>query len=306
MVTLTLTIYQVICVRQRIHLIRNELPELPVGIILPNVTRADAEKNFTGLLKYLVNFGFYKFGIEITCFVMVIAIGSRTDFMSIVLAIYLLVFTLLSRESLSILWPYFLITIGILLPFQYLLCLGFPPFLCWRYSWERLNRSLLDWLFLPYHVVGVYHPPESHRILSDFLVLLFASLQSIVFRIEFNFPDYPGGSNSGKPEKHVIIGDFFTSGRSHFDQFRAAFFTAFCWLTLAIVFWAAMVPDNLLGVGYIMGCFVFLWSGSEFYLRPIRSIIIAWNMLIFYTISVIVMKIVLEVFYVFFPSINLF
>lgn len=295
-VTLALTLQQVIYVRQKIHSIVEEIPQLPAGITLPDITRADAEKDFTGLLKYLLNFGFYKFGIEITCFMMVVSIGSRSDFMSIYLAIYLLVFTLCSRKTVSRIWAYFLISIAILMPLQYLLCLGFPPILCWKYYWENVNQALLDWLFLPYHFENAVRRPEASRIYCDFFVLLLASRQLFVFKTESHSKDYPGGSNSDQPDNSVVIEDFFTSGKNRYDHSRAAFFTAFCWLTLAIVFWTAMIPDNLLGVGYIIGCFVFLWSGSEFYLRPIRSIIFAWNMLIFYTIAVIAMKISLEVY----------
>lgn len=34
--------------------------------VFENVTREDAEKDFTQLLKFLINYGFYKFGYEVS------------------------------------------------------------------------------------------------------------------------------------------------------------------------------------------------------------------------------------------------
>ncbi|XP_074605429.1 piezo type mechanosensitive ion channel component isoform X3 [Brevipalpus obovatus] len=297
LVALFLTLRSVVVVRQKIHYIRAGIKPLPPGIALPNVSRGDAEKGFIGLAKFVLNFGFFRFGLELTCFMIAIAIGYRSDSMSVFLAINLAIFTLCSRETVRKVWPYFLAIMSIMLPLEYLMCVGLPPGLCWTYKWSSLPIDLQRWLFLP---TGFPNSLDSSRLFYDFFVIIFSSCQSHVFSIENGSERYthPAGSNCEQDDTQnssVMIEDFFTSGKNRYDHLRAAFFTSFCWLTLAVVFWAAMAPNNLFGVGYIIGCFVFLWSGSEFYLRPYKSIIFSWKILIFYNISVIISKIILEI-----------
>lgn len=297
MIALFLTLRSVVAVRQKIRHIRTGIKPLPPGIALPNVSREDAEKGFIGLAKFLLNFGFFRFGLELTCFMIAIAIGCRSDSMSVFLAINLAIFTLCSRETTRKVWPYFLTIMCIMLPLEYFVCIGLPPGLCWTYKWSSLPLELKKWLFLP---VDSPNTLDSSRLFYDFFVIVFSSCQSHVFSIESGPGRYthPAGSNCEQDDTQnssIMIEDFFTSGKSRYDHLRAAFFTSFCWLTLAVVFWAAMAPNNLFGVGYIIGCFVFLWSGSEFYLRPYKSIIFSWKILILYNISVILAKIILEV-----------
>lgn len=54
-------------------------------------------------------------------------------------------------------------------------------------------KHLRTWLFLPYAM----HPPHAMKLVFDFFLLLFASRQLRVFRIEKVHGDsYLGGSNS--------------------------------------------------------------------------------------------------------------
>jgi len=39
-----------------------------VGILFPQITRYDADKSILDCLKFLLNYGFYKFGVEVRLF----------------------------------------------------------------------------------------------------------------------------------------------------------------------------------------------------------------------------------------------
>lgn len=78
------------------------------------------------------------------------------------------------------------------------------------------------------------------------------------------------------------------------DVFKRGILLGFLWITLAIVFLAGTNRVNLFSIGYLLGSFVFLWQGTDFYLRPIPKILTWWNWLLGYNIMVIMTKTVLQ------------
>ncbi|XP_053201557.1 piezo-type mechanosensitive ion channel component-like isoform X3 [Panonychus citri] len=298
-VTLMLTVNSIVCIRQQIHRQRKNIKPLPLGIALVGVKRQDAENGFFGLSRYLINYCFYKFGLELTCFVIVIAIQGRQDIVSCFYAISLITFTMCPRRVINRLWPYFLGFLCIFVPIEYISCVGLPPGFCFNYPWKMSPYFSIcrEWLFLPDFI----KPPNAQKLFYDFFVLLLSGRQYLVFKIERR-PDssnYDGGDNIdlGSEEcSHVPdFEDFFTFTHTIYDHMRSLFYTTFVWITLAVVFLTAMTPDNLFGVGYIIGCFIFLWMGSDIYLRQQRNIVLAWKILVFYNLFVILSKTILQI-----------
>lgn len=96
------------------------------------------------------------------------------------------------------------------------------------------------------------------------------------------------------------------------DVIKRVVLQGFLWVTLAIVFLAGTNRVNVFSIGYLVGAFVFLWQGSDFYLRPIPKIIKAyeelqitiitiyfqfsfrWNWLLGYNVLVITLKTILQ------------
>ena len=74
-------------------------------VLFPKIVRQDAEKDLPNFLKYMFNYGFYKFGIEICLMATVALIGSRMDLVACFYAFWLCFLFALSREKLSIVWP---------------------------------------------------------------------------------------------------------------------------------------------------------------------------------------------------------
>ncbi|RWS08455.1 Piezo-type mechanosensitive ion channel component 2-like protein, partial [Dinothrombium tinctorium] len=295
LIVIILTLNTVVLIRQSIHRLRHNEQCPPQGIIFPNITRKEADKGIVECLKYFANYFFYKFGLEITAFVIVLLIAYRIDIVALIAAFWLMIFGLSSRIFVSKIWPIFVGMMCILLPLEYFICIGIPPGLCTQYPWCNWPRALLIWLYLP----SFTNLPNAHEIYFDFFVLLFATRQLFVFCIEKSCTDYDGGDNSefGTPSfirTKGVVTDYFTFKRTQMDTLKSLFFSCFYWITLAVLFLTAIGYFNLFGLGYILGCFLFLWSGNEFYLKPVNKIVKIWKLLIAYTITVIFIKIILD------------
>lgn len=63
-----LSIQAVVRVRQHYHRNQSDTIELKPGVIFRNITRCDADDGLLECLKYLVNYAFYKFGVEVYLF----------------------------------------------------------------------------------------------------------------------------------------------------------------------------------------------------------------------------------------------
>uniref|UniRef100_T1IYG5 Uncharacterized protein n=1 Tax=Strigamia maritima TaxID=126957 RepID=T1IYG5_STRMM len=290
-----LTIQAVVKIRMRHHRKTTNEVESKWGVVFPEVTRVEADNSLTDCAKFLINYGFYKFGFEICLMTISAAVGIRLDLFAVIYALWLSILFLLRRSTLMKVWPLYVIFLCCILPIQYLLCLGLPPGLCYLYDYETLNISpeLREWLFSPDYL----KPPHAYKLTVDFFLLLFASCQLWVFAIERKpgAENYEGGSNqeiiyiSNYPANNTMT-DYVTYTKSYLDLVKVVLFSSFYWITLAIFFLAGTNRVSLFAMGYVIGCFLFLWNGQEFFMKPIKYILKWWNVLISYTIVVIFIK----------------
>lgn len=65
---LIVTLYSVIIVRQYNYRIARGKPTTRAFFMFPKITRAHADKSLKHMLKYLANFAYYKFGVEVSFF----------------------------------------------------------------------------------------------------------------------------------------------------------------------------------------------------------------------------------------------
>lgn len=63
---IVVTLWSVIIVRQYNHRVSRGRPTTRAFFMFPNITRLDADKNMENCFKYLANYGFYKFGVEVS------------------------------------------------------------------------------------------------------------------------------------------------------------------------------------------------------------------------------------------------
>ncbi|XP_064455770.1 piezo-type mechanosensitive ion channel component-like isoform X2 [Ornithodoros turicata] len=299
------TIQGVVRYRQRYNRQRNGLPEPKPGIAFPFVKRNNADDNIRTFIKFLVNYGFYKFGVEI-CFVsMVFCMGNHMDVFALLNSMWLSGLFLLRRRRLSTIWPYYVAYLCVTLPLQYIMVLGLPPELCIDYPWQGSQRNALReiayWLYLPDYL----EPPETQKLHAEFLHLMLACSQLFIFSIENSHNrvlSYQGGSNreiydrSGRfiGRTPNPIPDFVTYVRSYLSMIQSYVFFSFYWITLAVMFVAGTSQVSIFAMGYVLGCFVFLWNGNDFYLKPMNLLLKKWNMLLAYNVLVIFIKCILQ------------
>ncbi|RZC37773.1 piezo-type mechanosensitive ion channel component 2 [Asbolus verrucosus] len=302
---LVVTLWAVVLVRQFNYRVSRGKPTVRAFFMFPKITRNDADKNLSNCIKYLFNYGFYKFGVEICLMATVALIGFRMDMYSVIYSIWLCILFNLKRKTLAKVWNCYMIFIALLLPLQYVMTVGLPPTLCiefWNEGEEQkaeLFRRLQDWAYL----LDTQIPPSPKKLICDFILLLLVSRQSVVFRIEKRYAgqEYNGGSNDSiihyAEEKGFVnpVPDFISTVRSYLDVFKKAVFSSFLWITLAIVFLAGTNRVNLFSIGYLVGAFIFLWQGTDLYLRPIPKILKSWNLFLGYNVTVILIKTALQI-----------
>ncbi|XP_017132309.1 piezo-type mechanosensitive ion channel component isoform X13 [Drosophila elegans] len=295
------TLHAVITLRQlQMRVKIGALNAPPTKLLFPNIIRADAEKDLVGLVKYLLNFGFYKFGIEISLIALVSTITYRQDIVAVVYALWLVVLLLLRRSQCAKIWGVFQAFFAISILTQYIVLVGLPPSSCLVYPWDEgtFGEGIQRWTMLP----GALHFNHVPKLIFDFIVLVILNRQKSIFCIEQRYAsndDYPGGSNRSVIADIAQLGrvpfdnpthDFCSYIRNYSDILKNGVLCGFYWFTLAVVFLAGTNIADLLALGYLIGAFIFLWQGSDFYLRPIHTIICRWKWLLAFNVTNILIK----------------
>uniref|UniRef100_A0A8D9ARX6 Piezo-type mechanosensitive ion channel component n=1 Tax=Cacopsylla melanoneura TaxID=428564 RepID=A0A8D9ARX6_9HEMI len=299
-VIMVVTLNTVVCTRQKYkrHLKGRSLNR--PYIMFPRVSYKEVDRDIMHCVKYLFNYAFYRFGVEISFMAVVVLISLRMDFYAMIYAIWLSVMVLLSRGKLAKIWNVFIVFVVIIIPLQYALVVGLPPSLCIHFPWDTdwLQR-LRDWMYLP----DIDSPPSAYKLICDFFVLLLITRQNLVFRIERRHEgaEYAGGSNHSiiqaaeRPNYVNPVPDYISHVKSWLDIAKRVVLQSFLWITLAIVFLAGTNRVNIFSLGYLVGSFIFLWQGNDFYLRPMNVILRWWNSMIGYNVFVILMKTILQI-----------
>ncbi|XP_076679384.1 piezo type mechanosensitive ion channel component isoform X2 [Andrena cerasifolii] len=296
------TLRKVIRIRQCFHRQKLHEPLDTPQVMFPSITRADADRGMPECLKFLFNYGFYKFGVELCLIGIVALIGNRVDFYSVLYGVWLLLFFCLKRRTISKIWPFFKIFVVVLLPIQYFLIVAPPSWLCIDYPWSNseILRRLQEWMYLP----DPDHPSNPRKLMCDFILLMMIARQSLVFRIEQRSiatnSEFPAGHNFSvyqdleKPNFVSPVKDYVSHIHSWLDILKRGVLMSLMWITLSIMFLAGTKRTNLFSLGYLIGAFVFLWQGNDFYLRPVKTILKWWNVLLGYNVVVIFSKALLQ------------
>ncbi|XP_037913810.1 piezo-type mechanosensitive ion channel component isoform X6 [Hermetia illucens] len=275
-------------------------------VMFEGVKRMDAEADLVGLFKFLLNYGYYKFGFEISLIALVSVISYRQDILAILYVMWLCILFKLRRSSSAKLWPSFQFFVAIVIILEYVLFVGLPPGLCMEWPWYNspyLN-GLQSWAMVP----GPHLHKQTTKLMFDFILLMFIYRQQRVFTLEKKFIDsnieYPAGTN-----KSIVndidnldvtpldnpVPDFISNVRNWLDILKIAVLNGCFWVTLAVVFLAGTNTISIFSIGYLIGSFIFLWQGTDFYLRPVRSILKWWYVLMGYNVIVISIKTIMQI-----------
>lgn len=305
-VLVLITIFSFICIHYERRSVKDY--ELSFGVIFTGIGRREAESGIINTLKYFCNFGFYKFGIEVTCLALIIAISNRLDSTAAIYGTILILLSMTTRKrTLASIWPVLSIIICILIPIQYVLRLGLPRYFCKPYPWASLSDDFKYWLFLPdYSII-----PDARLLLYDFLVLLAICRQGEVFKLmrqnsnpslitncelRHDFSAQQFRVKYLPSEDEFAIEDCFSNYTTQANYLKSIFFKSIYWITLAVVLLAGATKVSLFSLGYLIGCFIFLWLGNDAYLMPLKRLVYSWNWLILYGALVIFVKVVLQLY----------
>uniref|UniRef100_A0AAY4BJ86 Piezo-type mechanosensitive ion channel component n=1 Tax=Denticeps clupeoides TaxID=299321 RepID=A0AAY4BJ86_9TELE len=294
------TIYR----HQDFYRMRNNLTAPVTRAIFHDLTRQHLDDGIFNCAKYFINYFFYKFGLE-TCFLLAVnVIGQRMDFYAMLHAFGLIaVMYQRRRTAIGQIWPKYCCFLTCMLTFQYLMCIGIPPAGCTDYPWRvpssRMDSNVIKWLYFP----DFHTRPNPLFLLYDFMLLLCASLQRLVFDEEkVEAVCLAAGDNveicqdldAASFSQHNPVPDFIHC-RSYLDMLKVIVFSYLFWFVLTIIFITGTTRISIFCMGYLVACFYFLLFGGDLLLKPIKSILHYWDFLIAYNVFVITMKNILSI-----------
>ena len=91
-------------VRQQMKRIQKKKPTKTPDVVFPGISRINSDDSFRNLLKFLVNYGFYKFGFEITLIMFIIVIFIRMDIYVVPYICWFILLSFRNREKAEIFW----------------------------------------------------------------------------------------------------------------------------------------------------------------------------------------------------------
>lgn len=79
-------------------------PRATPSVVFNDISRENSDGSFVNLVKYFVNYGFYKFGIEITLIMFIVGFFTRLDTFTIFYTFWFIVLVYRKREKAEIFW----------------------------------------------------------------------------------------------------------------------------------------------------------------------------------------------------------
>uniref|UniRef100_A0A8D3EDY2 Piezo type mechanosensitive ion channel component 1 (Er blood group) n=1 Tax=Scophthalmus maximus TaxID=52904 RepID=A0A8D3EDY2_SCOMX len=303
LIVLMLLVFEATVYRHQAHHYR-QLQRSPPTIpaLFPAATRDTLDQGLLSCIKYLLNYTFYKFGLEI-CFLMTVnVIGQRMNFLVIIHGCWLVAILVKRRRAaIAGIWPRYCLFLSVFMIYQYLLCVGMPPALCIDYPWRwntpvLMNSALIKWIFLP----DFFTVPNSKNLIADFVLLICASQQWKVFECEHTEEwMVPAGENKDDPEpmegRLFNPAPNFINCRSYLDMAKVLVFRYLFWFVLSVVFVTGATRISVFGLGYLLACFFFLLFGTQLLVKPSRTRLALWDCLIIYNVAVIISKNMLSI-----------
>uniref|UniRef100_A0A673G972 Piezo-type mechanosensitive ion channel component 1-like n=1 Tax=Sinocyclocheilus rhinocerous TaxID=307959 RepID=A0A673G972_9TELE len=303
LLVLMLLVFEATVYRHQIHHYRQQQRSPPpIPVIFPQATRDTLDKGLLHCIKYLLNYSFYKFGLEI-CFLMTVnVIGQRMNFLVIIHGCWLVAIMVQRRRAaIAKIWSKYCLFLVVFMVYQYVLCVGIPPALCIDYPWRwrtsvTIHSALVKWIYLP----DFYTIPNSRNLISDFLLLMCASQQWAVFENEKKEEwMVMGGENKDNPDpmEDMLFNPApnFINCRSYLDMAKVLVFRYMFWFVLSVLFVTGATRISVFGLGYLMACFFFLLFGTRLLIKPSRTRLVLWDCLIMYNVAVIISKNILSI-----------
>ncbi|XP_065913262.1 piezo-type mechanosensitive ion channel component 1-like isoform X2 [Dysidea avara] len=264
-------------------------------VLFPGITVEEMDTSILKTVAYLVSHIFEFYGLHLCWCVLAINIAVRIDVYGVVYAVALGLLLFISWMRLWPAWVIYLLFHGCLLVLQYLLLLNTPYGACIQdgredkeLPWSDMEPlALKRWLWLPLSSDNVTILNKDW-LWADFFSFLFLCSES------FNFPQ-----RSQQPATNTIGQRFafcaFDQAEILLDHIKRVVFKHSYWFTIFIIVAVGVAQVSILGVVYLLACFVLLWFGSRMQLLPPRKLSRRWFMLLAVVWCVLLVKISLQV-----------
>uniref|UniRef100_A0AAF5DN64 Piezo-type mechanosensitive ion channel component n=1 Tax=Strongyloides stercoralis TaxID=6248 RepID=A0AAF5DN64_STRER len=302
---IAIALIYVVRYRQQIKRSNLRIPFENNSIIFQDFKPNEFDMNFGNLLKFIIDYTFYKFGLEISMIFITLSAWQRMDFVSLILLICLFMFTLLSRHQVKTVWPIFTTFTVMIFPLHYLMMLGVPQCLCYEYPWMTLlnyigiHESFTN-TFRFFDLAYYDRPNVPIIIIFDFLLAFVVVKQLKVFGKEG--PSHPAGDNESiYKNNHYVLHknnpyrDFVFRQETHVDYLKCFIFQYFHWISLIMVFVAGLGGTSLFALGYVIFAFIMLWKGNKLYnMQNYNKTIKLWRGLITYNVAAIICKVAVQ------------
>lgn len=177
-----------------------------------------------------------------------------------------------------------------------------------KYKRSFFFKSFVDfqWEFDVIQRLEVLIALKDHpsKLLFDFLLLMCICRQQNVFKIEQKYGSrkYPGGCNKSSVGDVGIIISGQLPTRTHdflyptnwLDVLKCIVYFSSFWVTLSVVLLTGTNNISAYSLGYLISSFLFCYIGTNFYMKPIQTILRWWNVLITFNVLVILTKSVMN------------
>ncbi|CAF2160242.1 unnamed protein product [Rotaria magnacalcarata] len=250
--------------------------------LFPNVNIQSMNDSTWNTIKYLCNYGSYRFGLELTFFASLCLIIIRMDAIALIHAILLLVCILLSRQYVRRFWKLYRIYASASAVWLYFNALGFPPILClnsiadysistWFHTqiWSQIKAYL-------YLSADFEWRPLSEHLFFDLSLLVILAIQENNFKLEHQQTSVNemGSNEDGKSTSYHsnIIHDVITNIKlSWGNRFASYFYCYFYWFIIAYLYIIATYQQSLFYLLILFNCFFLFWHGQTFLQRSFNQ-----------------------------------
>ncbi|XP_065211762.1 piezo-type mechanosensitive ion channel component-like [Planococcus citri] len=249
-----------------------------------------ADIDFKSFVKYLLKYGFYRYGAELTLTSIALLILARLDFWACLYSVWLVILVLFPARYLPIFWIFFKYFVLLSIPIQYIVALGFWPEKCFGYVEEITKEQMVNtaaWMQVPYGTLK----PNAPKMFWDSLVFLFMLCQAQVFEFEkvhakdeLKKSSPKKGNRRLKPQRPITT----------FGLARYASFYSLPIICAAMFYMAATTHISLFSFVHAFGFIMILWFADFYFLRPVLMTQTFWRYLIILNVFTIFLKTIFQ------------
>jgi hypothetical protein len=166
------TFFSCINVFNKLKRLSKGKPMTTPEVLFDDISRLDADKSMLNLIKFMINFGFFKFGLEITILAFIVVIYIRHELISIFYFILLVTLALSSRKNAQRFWKFAVVCVTMSLIFQCLLLFLYSTAMECHDDVEFIeNESIkMQLKFLYRNLELLYEEPS--MLIADFILLM--------------------------------------------------------------------------------------------------------------------------------------